>query len=321
MVKMGFSMHNEKLWRKNILFDGKRVTVWVDFRKSDNPGIWTQPPIGEMRINMLGEKKVLKAVLSGKLDAKSWNPEKPIDINGETIMLSKEAKKSGDEAQQKVKQKTKMDLDLLSKIKSIVGNDVLEIFGNTGTGKSKIAWHIAKTASEQGMKVIYYDTERNLSPLSEKDMGKINYIYSPVFGDLIKFASNVPESDVVIIDSIGFPVLTTFAKMSMKQRGDALLSMIAILGDLKVWTYKNNSLAIVINQPVSEMGIEEGDVRRPFGDKSAFAAKEVWETVISKGEKISTVTVKSFRSRDMGHGTKIMVVEISNKGVDIQWKV
>jgi len=327
MVKMGFDMHSSnKLWRKTIRFGNKDVTLWVDFRGSNKPKYWTQPKIGDVK--SLGEIMALEAVMDGTLDAKEWNVSKPItvtNLQGETETISlfpdQPKKPVQPKPQLPVQTEVKSKQDMIAKIKSIVGNDVLEIFGNTGTGKSKLALHIAKVASEQGLKVIYYDTERNLSPSSEEDMGKIDYIYSPVFSELRKFASSVPNADIIIIDSIGFPVLTTFAKMNLKQRGDALLGMIAVLGDLKVWTYKNKSLAIVINQPVSEMGISEGDVRRPFGDKSAFAAKEVWETEIVKGENLSTVTVKSFRSRDMGYGTKIMEVLISNKGVDVRWKV
>lgn len=337
MIKMQFKEGKPKLWCKDILFNGEKVTIWVDFRSSNKPSIWTQPSIGDMRASTLGEKKALEAIMTSNLDPK-WDANKPITVKNdaggnEIIEMSVPYKKgkpvdktppreSQEPRERKEReQSTPTKFDLISKIKSVVGNDVLEIFGNTGTGKSRIAWHIAKVAEKKGLSVIYYDTERNLSPSAERDMGKIDYRYNPKFGELKNFASKAPKVDVLIIDSIGFPVLTTFAKMNLRQRGDALLGMIAVLGDLKVWTYENKSLAIVINQPISEMGMNEGDIRRPFGDKSAFAAKEVWETDIVKGRDKSTMTVKSFRSRDMGYGTEIMKAVISNRGIDVEWKI
>ncbi len=207
---------------------------------------------------------------------------------------------------------------LLDMIDSYVGNDVLEIFGETGSGKSKFALTVAREALSIGKKVFYLDTERNLTEKDVAGLKGCEYKYTPVMSEIDHIVQNLPKADVVIIDSIGFPVLTTFARMSVKQKGDSLLKLIAIFGDLKTWAYKNNGVVIVTNQPESEFNKAPGHVLRPFGDKSQFAAKEIWVTKIVSREPDCTKTVISaFRSRSVGHGTRIADMKISSKGVEV----
>jgi RecA/RadA recombinase len=210
--------------------------------------------------------------------------------------------------------------NIIDYIKGIVGDGVLEIFGDTGTGKSRIVLQVAEKALKAGKKVYFLDTERNLSDTDIKRLGG-SYEYTPVFTDIMEKMRphRIPKVDVVILDSIGFPVLTEFAMLNLHKRGQALLGMIAILGGLKQYCYKNKALAIVTNQPQSEMGLEPGEIKRPFGDKSCFATKEIWETIMIKRGKKSVIDVKSFRSRNMGYGTKIAQVDITDEGTDIRW--
>ncbi|MBW2638488.1 MAG: AAA family ATPase, partial [Deltaproteobacteria bacterium] len=162
---------------------------------------------------------------------------------------------------------------LLDLIHSYVGNDVLEVFGETGSGKSKFALTVAREAIASGKMVFYLDTERNLTEADVRDLKGCEYKYTPLIDEIDKIVQNLPKVDVVILDSIGFPVLTTFARMSVKQKGDALLKLIAIFGDLKGWAYKNNGIVVVTNQPESEFNKGPNHILRPFGDKSQFAAK------------------------------------------------
>jgi len=213
--------------------------------------------------------------------------------------------------------------DIIDMIRKISGNDVLEIFGETGTGKSKIVTEIALQAKADGKTLYFYDTERNITEDIIKQLDK-NYRYNPKLEELKQFAIKPPKVDIIIVDSIGFPVLTRFAMMNMKQRGEAMLDMIAILGCLKLWCYENNSIAIVVNQPKSELSVagttKTSDEREPFGDKSAFAAKTILHTKFKERKKDKTViSLTSFRSRDMGFGDEVANIIISNKGVDINW--
>lgn len=104
----------------------------------------------------------------------------------------------------------------------------------------------------------------------------------------------------------------------MKQKGDALLKLIAIFGSLKEWAYKNNGIVLVTNQPESEFNKAPNHVLRPFGDKSQFAAKEIWETIKeSSNPGLTKSTIKAFRSRSVGHGKPIAQMKINDSGVEV----
>ena len=205
---------------------------------------------------------------------------------------------------------------LLTIIQEMGGNDVIEIFGDSGSGKTKIGIQLTKEALSQGKTVYYLDTERNLTKSDILSMKGCTYKYTPMIEEIDKIAQSLPKVDVVVLDSIGFPVLTTFARMSMKQKGDALLKLIAIFGSLKEWAYKNNGIVIVTNQPESDFNKPPGHVLRPFGDKSQFAAKEILKTeIIDRKPNCTKVKLSAFRSRSVGHGTKLADIQITSDGV------
>lgn len=207
---------------------------------------------------------------------------------------------------------------LLDMIDHYVGNDVLEIFGETGTGKSQFVLEVAREALVAGKSVYYLDTERNLTKKDVACLKGCQYKYTPDMNEIDSIAQKLPNVDVVIIDSIGFPVLTTFARMPLKQKGDALLKLIAIFGDLKKWAYKNDGVVLVTNQPESDFNKDKGHVLRPFGDKSQFAAKEIWKTeFVSRKPDSTKIKINAFRSRSVGHRTRIVNMEINNRGVHI----
>ena len=208
--------------------------------------------------------------------------------------------------------------NLLDLIHKYVGDDVIQVFGDTGTGKSKFALEVAREAIAAGKKVYYLDTERNLTTEDIASLEGCEYKYTPVLDEIDKIVQKLPAVDVVILDSIGFPVLTSYARLSMKQKGDALLKLIAIFGDLKIWAYRNNGVAVVTNQPESEFGKEKGHIFRPFGDKSQFACKEIWKTEFEHRSPTETkVSIKSFRSRSMGQRSKIASLKITDAGVEV----
>lgn len=207
---------------------------------------------------------------------------------------------------------------LLELIDQYVGNDVLQVFGDTGAGKSKFCMEAAQQAIAAGKTVYYLDTERNLTKADIDSLKGCQYRYTPVLNEIDDIVQHLPAVDMVILDSIGFPVLTTYARLSLKQKGDALLKLIAIFGDLKTWAYKNNGVAIVTNQPESEFNKEKGHIFRPFGDKSQFAAKEIWKTKIEvRGANETKISISAFRSRSVGYGSKIAFMKITGDGVEV----
>ncbi|TGC11575.1 ATP-binding protein [Methanolobus halotolerans] len=208
---------------------------------------------------------------------------------------------------------------LIDLIHGYVGNDVLEVFGDTGSGKSKFAMAVAKEVIASGKKVFYLDTERNLTETDIAGLKGCEYKYTPIIDEIDSICQKLPKVDVVIVDSIGFPILTSYARLSVKQKGDALLKLIAIFGDLKGWAYKNNGTVLVTNQPESEFNKAPNHILRPFGDKSQFAAKEIWKTeIVDRKPAYTNIRISAFRSRSVGHRTKIADMRISSSGVEVQ---
>lgn len=208
---------------------------------------------------------------------------------------------------------------LIDNIRKYVGDDVLEVFGDTGSGKSKFALEVAREATAAGLKVFYLDSERNLTDEDVEMLGS-GYKYTPVLKEIDDTIRKLPAVDIVIIDSIGFPILTAYARYSMKQKGDALLTMIAMFGDLKQWAYKNNGLVIVVNQPESTFNKDAGHILRPFGDKSQFAAKEIWWLkMVKRADKTTDhhteIHISSFRGRTLGYGDKLYTMNITTGGI------
>ena len=204
------------------------------------------------------------------------------------------------------------------------GPDLLEVFGETGTMKSQGMVALAKQCAEAGRKVYYLDTENNISPFDVEMLRNIgvNYHYTPVLTEIDDiFDKNIPaiKADVIIVDSVGMPVLRKFSAMSAHDRGSALLDIIKWLGILKEWTYLNKSIAFVTNQPQSEFGKsssqEKGDHRMPFGDKSNFIPGAL---LLSKklldSPQGSKAAFQVFRLRSHAWGEKVFEVSVDKNG-------
>ena len=296
--RLEFHEHPEKplLYQKKV---DENTTAYIDFRKENSGNAKGRrfAKRGENFIDDPDEIEVLKLFKSER-DKISGSKEEP------------EQKSTYTEPPEKCSR-------AFDFIKNIVGSDVLEVFGDTGTGKSKFVHALALEAINSGKKVFFLDTERNLS---SPDISKLNgsYKYTPVFEEIKKITQNLPAVDLVIIDSVGLPILTKFARMSMKEKCNALLDLIALMGDLKEWAYRHNGMAVVTNQPESEFAKPENYERKPFGDKSCFATKEIWHIETNqKNKDLTKSQVKAFRSRSMGKGTSILAVEVTGAGTKL----
>lgn len=232
----------------------------------------------------------------------------------EQVKERSEIKKYGE-----IKEEGFKDLKSLPQIRELVENDMVEIFGDTGVGKSRLLHHFTKEIIMNKEKVLFVDTERNLGK-DERLMIKDYYVYTPQLIGLKKIVENLSNDlDFVVIDSLGMPVLSRFAKMNMKERGEALLSLIAILGDLKEWTYTSGGTALFSNQPISEMA--GGKDRRPFGDKASFVCKEILKLDLEDRGRITKSRLRTFRSRVYHYDTTIANIAISDDGVSIEWAI
>ena len=266
--------------------------------------------------------RILKEAEIGQMPSRT-EPDEVVNVKKSINQAEPVPKEPEDKAQpaqnrQHTQPTESTENNLLDLIQKYVGNDVLQVFGDTGAGKSKFGLETAIQAIAAGKKVYYLDTERNLTDEDVASLTGCEYKYTPVLDEIDKIVQKLPAVDVVILDSIGFPVLTKYARLTLKQKGDALLQLIAIFGDLKTWAYKNNGVAIVTNQPESEFNKEKGHIFRPFGDKSQFACKEIWKTKISSRSPTETnISINAFRSRSVGFGTKIATMKITDTGVEV----
>lgn len=218
---------------------------------------------------------------------------------------------------------------IIDRVLEITESDILQIFGESGSGKTTFVVEMLKEAHDRELSALFIDTERNLTK-SEVEALKINYQYAPALGTLMRTLKHVLHSkehyDVIVVDSLGLPVLGAFAKMSLNERGNALLMMQQILYDLKAYAFEHNTAIVFTNQPESAMMKPQGHELRPFGDKSIFFVKEIWKTyLVSSSAGMTECKAVAFRSRKWGRGTEIyrMYISPSEKGkkVVVKWKV
>lgn len=217
-------------------------------------------------------------------------------------------------------------------IEGLVEYGVGQIFGDTGSAKTAICREIAEQAADSGKKVVYWDSEGNMTRSQREAMAKhknITYILdrdwdhikSMMESDISKNAPKLRKCDLFVLDSIGVPVLGVYGTMKQNQQGAALLGMQGLLYQLTVWAEANDTVVLVTNQPVSEMNKtkEQKADRHPFGDKAMFFTKEIFKVVVSERNEYKTVChMLAWRSRSTGRGKMLGKVTISDKGTEIE---
>ena len=165
----------------------------------------------------------------------------------------------------------------------IVESDTGLIYGDTGTGKSQLVLAIMRHALEAGAKIAICDTEGNYSGTARSWLEKnCTYMYTTKFANVLKWATTLPTGyDLVVLDSLGAPVLGAFALANLRERGSLLLGSEALAYTLKTYAQENKAMALITNQPVSEMNkprdMKTGNLienLEPFGGKTNFFWKE-----------------------------------------------
>jgi len=187
--------------------------------------------------------------------------------------------------------------------------DIIEVFGPTRSLKTFLAYKFAVAKAEAGKEVIYIDTEGNMTKEQIEGLKKAGCKYEDIinFDKLVKRIQTLESGyDYVVIDSIGLPALGKFALSNMKEKGNILLNVQAILYVLKDYCRSNGAVALVTNQPVSEMGKAEYFTYNgkrylelpPFGDKGSFFVKEIYRTIpIKQSQSETVVDVVAWGSR------------------------
>lgn len=235
----------------------------------------------------------------------------------------------------------------------------MEIVAETGLGKSAFVFQVVRDALADGKKVLVIETEDNTDAQGSNSLASVpihpnlefqqimdaNMIFQflknrinitsqqvtrrvinldKTVSEYIKwenlFPVNDPHYDLIVLDSLGMPILNKYAELNMKERGDALIAATGISGMFKRYCKHNNCLCIVTNQFISTMsGVKD---RHPFGDKSKFNFKQIWELKRVIKSAIQTKSeILIWRARDRGEKTKIGQVLITQKGMEITFSI
>ena len=196
--------------------------------------------------------------------------------------------------------------------------DLIEIFGETRTGKSTLSLCFFKSAEASGLKSLYIDTEQNIPYLSRPASYKLCLSLEKL-QDVVYHLED--GYGFLVLDSIGMPVLGSFAKASLRERGNMLLAMQAMLYHLKDYADRNQCWVLLTNQPVSElavMDIEDKwerkralEERPPFGDKCSYFVKEILKSeLLYSNPSESLIRLTAWGSRTYGRGTEILKMKI-----------
>jgi energy-coupling factor transporter ATP-binding protein EcfA2 len=226
------------------------------------------------------------------------------------------------------------------KLIEILGcHHVVEIYGPEGTGKTKLVYHIAIEHQERGGEVFFFDTEGKL-PYEYADRLK-NYEYIDdlkVLTNRIKtLAEEGPQKNaLLVVDSIGWPLYVAFKEIKDQRKEFSYTAWQELLppsrwavrfargipGEKKgEWIRQNQNLTIMTDQPVW-MGREEelGPMLKPFGGKLVFLPALILHTEpIDKSKGI--FALKSYKYFNFAYGLEVATYKISDKGVEVNWKV
>ena len=216
-------------------------------------------------------------------------------------------------------------MSLYEKVYEIVEDDIVQIFGPSGSGKSSFCLALILDAVKHGKTVYFIDAERNIRKKEVTNLPKeIKYVYDPTLDGILNYVKYAPKADLLVLDSLGLPVVSKYSEVGMNEKGNMLLKCVTLASYLKVWTWRNSSLAVVTNQPVSEFGKEnvKPEDLPPFSDKAKFSFKEIWRSeIIETKPDLTVCSIKAWRSRCFGRGRELFTVRISDEGIKVEVKV
>jgi hypothetical protein len=257
-----------------------------------------------------------------------------VDETEVPIVPKKEDKKVAPEKtkeKKKVKPPSKKTVSLYDWVENLIEFGVGQIFGDTGTAKTAFCREVAEQAADEGKKVVYWDSEGNMTRAQRAAMTEhknITYILdrdwahikNMLSSELSKGSPKLGKCDLFVLDSIGVPVLGIYGTLKQNQKGNALQAMQGLLYELTKFAETNEAVVIVTNQPVSEMNKNEAERadRHPFGDKAMFFTKEILKIVPGERTEYKTVChIMAWRSRSAGRGKMLCTVTVSDSGVEV----
>lgn len=216
------------------------------------------------------------------------------------------------------------------KFLELVGHHTVQIYGDYGTGKSRFVHAVATEAQILGKKVLYIDTEGSLSESHIKELQNYECLGDDLEG-LVKRVEKAKkekdEYDLLIIDSVGLPVLNAYARWTLEKKLAAIQKMAPIMADTVRFARDGNGLSIVTNQCVSEFTrvskkLSEEEPLAPFGGKISFVPKLILrsEPLVRDAQK-SEFRLLVFKARDLPRHFEVARFTIDSGGVRIEWRV
>ena len=264
-------------------------------------------------------------------DALDPSGDVTVDETDVPIVPKQKVKKPLKKENKKVKSPSKKTGSLFDWVENLIEFGVGQIFGDTGTAKTGFCREVAEQAADEGKKVVYWDTEGNMTRAQRAAMTEhknITYILdrdwahikNMLSSELSKGSPKLGKCDLFVLDSIGVPVLGIYGTLKQNQKGNALQAMQGLLYELTKFAETNEAVVIVTNQPVSEMNKTEEQKadRHPFGDKAMFFTKEILKIVVGeRNEYMTKCHILAWRSRSAGRGKMLCTVTVSDKGVEV----
>lgn len=209
-------------------------------------------------------------------------------------------------------------------LEKAIGYNIGEIFGDTGSGKTKTCQQIAIECAAEGKKVKFVDHEGNLDEdditfmkskgITYKLMSRKDDLYNIKKEDLKGY-------DLLIIDSATLAITGCWHKMNMQGKGKMLQELQGMLYRLSQHCIETKKHIVLITaQPISVMG--DRKLIQPTGDKSSFMVKEIYYIEAPRGEDgfILKRRMVAFRSRKFPDGKLISTIKTQKRGVDLDKK-
>ncbi len=204
-----------------------------------------------------------------------------------------------------------IELDIALGIGGIPRGRVTEIFGQEGSGKTTLAYHIIAEAQKLGGVAVYIDTEHALDPEYAKNVGidlDRLLLSQPDTGEqALEIADAFVRSgavDVIVIDSVAalVPKAELEGEMGESHVGLQARLMSQALRKLAGSIQKSRTAAIFINQVRQKIGVTYGNPETtPGGLALKFYASV--RLRLSRGEPIKV------GNETVGHRIEIKVVK------------
>lgn len=225
------------------------------------------------------------------------------------------------------------------KLMDLTESHLAEIYGQYGTGKSRLAHHVAVEAQNAGKRVLFIDTEGGL--LDEHVKQLKNYWY---VGDSIEALEDAVAKaekqrgnyDLLVVDSVGHPVYVNYVellKMQQKLRAYQRLAMVFrdmvrfARGERGVDMGKRRGLAVCVNHTVSEFSriakeLPPEEPLDPFGGQIHRVPKVILRSELAEASPNRSVfRLLSFKLRGMPKNVEVGRFTIDSGGTKVEWKV